>query len=55
MYDEMGENLRKTMKNATNINSATTTFHNTYERSADKSMSTRQGFANEIYSAYNEK
>ena len=53
MYDEMGDNLRDTMKNATDINSATTTFHNKYERSDDATMSHRQESAHEVYDIYN--
>ena len=53
MCNEMGEGLTNTMKSATDINSATTKFHNSYERSADKSMSARQGFAQDVYNTYN--
>lgn len=53
MYNEMGDDLKNSMKSATDVNSATTKFHNVYERSADKSMSGRQGFAREVYDAYN--
>lgn len=53
MYNEMGDDLKNSMKSATDVNSATTKFHNVYERSADKSMSGRQSFAREVYDAYN--
>ena len=53
MYNEMGEDLRNSMKTADDVNSATTKFHNVYERSADTSMSGRQSFAREVYDAYN--
>ena len=53
MYNEMSDDLKNSMKSATDVNSATTKFHNVYERSADKSMSGRQGFAREVYDAYN--
>lgn len=53
MYNEMGDDLKSSMKSATDVNSATTKFHNVYERSADTSMSGRQGFAREVYDAYN--
>lgn len=52
MYDEMGEGMRNKMQTADNINSATTDFHDSYERSADKSMATRQGNAQAIYKEY---
>lgn len=53
MCDEMGEDLRNSMKSASDVNSATTKFHNKYERSADTSMSGRQNFAREVYNTYN--
>ena len=52
MYDEMGEGMRNKMQTADNINSATTDFHDSYEKSADKSMATRQGNAQSIYKEY---
>ena len=52
MLSEMSSSLTSQMKSATDSGSAAVTFHNVYEQSADKSMSTRKNYASGIYGTY---
>lgn len=52
MISEMGSSLTNSMKNATDASSAAVTFHNVYEKSADRTMTNRKNSANGIYNTY---
>ena len=52
MYNEMGSDLKQAMSSATDVASATKTFHDSYERSADKTMTKRTNSATEVYNRY---